>query len=311
MFHTFSHWCLKKNTAHPEARDLKSCTFFYMSCPLSSHECLSQSWFAPQWTGHLITHTSLHHVPAGNVTCMFSGRQSYFVMQRCSDSHTLRCKSVVTVILCDAKVWWHVILGDAKVWWHVILCNAKEWWQSYFVMQSVVTVILCDAKVWGHVILCDAQVWWQSYFVMQRCGDSCTLWCKGVVTVILCDAKVWWPSYFVMLRCGGDNSELGAGTALLHCCTGEILPVGWPLHHLLSLHHGSIQVLVDLRNNWHQVCEIWWICQSTKPITSQTQNTHTQTSDTNFRRVSPFNITPAKRAHKARTCWGEGGMHTW
>ena len=217
MFHTFSHWCLKKNTAHPEARDLKSCTFFYMSCPLSSHECLSQSWFAPQWTGHLITHTSLHHVPAGNVTCMFSGRQSYFVMQRCSDSHTL--------------------------------------------------------------------------------------WCKSVVTVILCDAKVWWPSYFVMLRCGGDNSELGAGTALLHCCTGEILPVGWPLHHLLSLHHGSIQVLVDLRNNWHQVCEIWWICQSTKPITSQTQNTHTQTSDTNFRRVSPFNITPAKRAHKARTCW--------
>ena len=35
--------------------------------------------------------------------------------------------------------------------------------------------------------------------------------------------------------------------------------------------------------------------QSTKPITSQT--------DTNFRRVSPFNITPVKRAHKARTCW--------
>ena len=30
---------------------------------------------------------------------------------------------------------------------------------------------------------------------------------------------------------------------------------------------------------------------------------HTQTSDTNFRRVSPFNITPVKRAHKARTCW--------
>ena len=31
--------------------------------------------------------------------------------------------------------------------------------------------------------------------------------------------------------------------------------------------------------------------------------TNTQTSDTNFRRVSPFNITPVKRAHKARTCW--------
>ena len=30
---------------------------------------------------------------------------------------------------------------------------------------------------------------------------------------------------------------------------------------------------------------------------------HTQTSDTNFRRVSPFNITPVKRAHKARICW--------
>ena len=35
--------------------------------------------------------------------------------------------------------------------------------------------------------------------------------------------------------------------------------------------------------------------QSTKPITSQT--------DTNFQRVSPFNIIPVKRAHKARTCW--------
>ena len=33
------------------------------------------------------------------------------------------------------------------------------------------------------------------------------------------------------------------------------------------------------------------------------QNIHTQLSDTNFRRVSHFNITPVKRAHKARTCW--------
>ena len=33
------------------------------------------------------------------------------------------------------------------------------------------------------------------------------------------------------------------------------------------------------------------------------QNIHTQTSDTNFRRVSPFSITPVKRTHKARTCW--------
>jgi len=96
-------------------------------------------------------------------------------------------------------------------------------------------------------------------------------------TVILCDAKLWRQSYFVMQRCSGDNSELGAGTALLHCCTGEILPVGWPLHHLLSLHHGSIQVLVDLMNNWHQVCEIWRICQSTKPIASQRKNTHSDT----------------------------------
>ena len=30
---------------------------------------------------------------------------------------------------------------------------------------------------------------------------------------------------------------------------------------------------------------------------------HTQTSDTNFQRVSPFNITPVKRAHKAMTRW--------
>ena len=46
------------------------------------------------------------------------------------------------------------------------------------------------------------------------------------------------------------------------------------------------------------------------PLSSQsTKTTHfanikpTQISDTNFRRVSPFNITPVKRAHKARTCW--------
>ena len=37
--------------------------------------------------------------------------------------------------------------------------------------------------------------------------------------------------------------------------------------------------------------------------TSQIRNIHTQTSDTNFRRVSLFNITPVKRAHKAWTCW--------
>ena len=43
--------------------------------------------------------------------------------------------------------------------------------------------------------------------------------------------------------------------------------------------------------------------QSTKPITPQTQNIHTQISDTNFQRASPLNITPAKKAHKARTCW--------
>ena len=49
-----------------------------------------------------------------------------------------------------------------------------------------------------------------------------------------------------------------------------------------------------------------YIClssQSTKPVTSQTQNINIQTSDTNFRRVSPFNIIQFKRAHKARTCW--------
>ena len=43
--------------------------------------------------------------------------------------------------------------------------------------------------------------------------------------------------------------------------------------------------------------------QSKKTITSQTSNIHTQTWDTNFRRVSPLNITPVERAHKARSCW--------
>ena len=33
------------------------------------------------------------------------------------------------------------------------------------------------------------------------------------------------------------------------------------------------------------------------------QNIHMRTSNTNFRRVSPSNITPVRRAHKARTCW--------
>ena len=33
------------------------------------------------------------------------------------------------------------------------------------------------------------------------------------------------------------------------------------------------------------------------------KHTCTQTSGTNFQRVSPFNITPVKRAHRARTCW--------
>ena len=33
------------------------------------------------------------------------------------------------------------------------------------------------------------------------------------------------------------------------------------------------------------------------------QNIHTQTSNINFQRVRPVNITPVKRAHKARTWW--------
>ena len=33
---------------------------------------------------------------------------------------------------------------------------------------------------------------------------------------------------------------------------------------------------------------------------------HTQTSDTNFRRISPFDITPVEKAHKARTRWYRG-----
>ena len=42
-------------------------------------------------------------------------------------------------------------------------------------------------------------------------------------------------------------------------------------------------------------------------VTSQTQNIHTQTSNANFRRVSPFSTTHVKRAHKARTCWYHQG----
>ena len=33
---------------------------------------------------------------------------------------------------------------------------------------------------------------------------------------------------------------------------------------------------------------------------------HTQTSDTNFRRISPFSITPVEKAHKTRTRWYRG-----
>ena len=33
---------------------------------------------------------------------------------------------------------------------------------------------------------------------------------------------------------------------------------------------------------------------------------HTKTSDTNFRRISPFGITPVEKAHKARTRWYRG-----
>ena len=35
---------------------------------------------------------------------------------------------------------------------------------------------------------------------------------------------------------------------------------------------------------------------------------HTQTSDTNFRRISPFGITPVEKAHKARTRWYRGPL---
>ena len=44
---------------------------------------------------------------------------------------------------------------------------------------------------------------------------------------------------------------------------------------------------------------------SAKPISTQTQNKtymYTQTSDTNFRRVSPFNVIAVKRTHEARAC---------
>ena len=36
---------------------------------------------------------------------------------------------------------------------------------------------------------------------------------------------------------------------------------------------------------------------------------NTQTSHINFQRVSPFNITPVKRVHKARTCWYRQPFH--
>ena len=36
---------------------------------------------------------------------------------------------------------------------------------------------------------------------------------------------------------------------------------------------------------------------------------YTQTSNTNFQSVNPFNITPTKRARKARTCWYHWPFH--
>ena len=36
---------------------------------------------------------------------------------------------------------------------------------------------------------------------------------------------------------------------------------------------------------------------------------HTQTSNTYFQFISPFNITPLKRAHKAKTSWYHGPFH--
>ena len=38
------------------------------------------------------------------------------------------------------------------------------------------------------------------------------------------------------------------------------------------------------------------------------QNIHKHPTQ-NFRRISPFGITPVEKAHKARTCWYRGPFH--
>ena len=53
-------------------------------------------------------------------------------------------------------------------------------------------------------------------------------------------------------------------------------------NHLLSINHKSVLIQTYIKQNIHK---------------HQTQN---------FRRISPFGITPAKKAHKARTLWYRG-----
>ena len=67
----------------------------------------------------------------------------------------------------------------------------------------------------------------------------------------------------------------------------------------LQNQHISTLCQVNLQNqHMSTLCQVNLQNQSLRK-----HKTHTQTSDTNFRRVSPFNITPVKRAHKAKTCW--------
>lgn len=87
--------------------------------------------------------------------------------------------------------------------------------------------------------VCLSQSWLESWW-------SVLIWHINVSCP--CQHVYRWSCFGKGHWCSNNHSQLRAGTAL-DCRTGEILPVRRPLHDLLSLHHGSIQVLVDLVNN--------------------------------------------------------------
>ena len=85
------------------------------------------------------------------------------------------------------------------------------------------------------------------------------------------------------------------------CCGGSgwILTSCQPCSHLRMIKrchmHSSKPLLIDKPF----LKSIYTI----NPYTNLTQNIQTQTLNTNFQRVSPFNISPVKRTHEAKTCW--------